>query len=239
MVSDDCSFLLLMEHNGDLRMYGMESRRRLVDVWPFLWNTNTSIFNYSGESVPKFQVDVDGTLSVWEFVYKNVPSITPYLLWSTATNITGNDVVLTLSDSGCLSLSGDTDDMEWELCPTFEEQTDSDTETSTTTSHPIVTDSVVTEDAVVLEEDGGLMSNWWAWILLLISVALVIWMGICVKRCYFDAIELEKGWTHSDDIIAEEARRRQHIAGLSMDHSNSSMKGDYETEKQLELWSKS
>merc|ERR1711951_70740 len=104
-----------------------------------MWNTGTAIYNYSGVSVPEFTIDSDGTLSIWEFVYKNVPSILPYLLWSKTTNATG-DVVLHLSSNlGCLSLNGSDDGTGWELCGSWDYESELEG-TSTSTSTPLTTD---------------------------------------------------------------------------------------------------
>ena len=77
LVSTNCRYLLVMESNGNLAMYGnpgvyedpctdganegcrrrmrmQMERRRLQNVWYFGWNSDTAIYNYSGESVPKF-----------------------------------------------------------------------------------------------------------------------------------------------------------------------------------------
>jgi len=140
LASNDCRFLLTMEQSGDLVLSGTENehddpcldrtnegcrrRRRLTNIWYDVWNSNTShiMADQSGESVPKFTINADGTMSIWEFMDQNASSNSARLLWTQNTNVSGNDLVLTLNAGGCLSLihnEADSVGTEWTFCGSF------------------------------------------------------------------------------------------------------------------------
>jgi len=129
-----------MEQSGDLVLSGTENeyddpcldrtnegcrrRRRLTNIWYDVWNSNTShiMADQSGESVPKFTINADGTMSIWEFMDQNASSNSARLLWTQNTNVSGNDLVLTLNAGGCLSLihnEADSVGTEWTFCGSF------------------------------------------------------------------------------------------------------------------------
>merc|ERR1719464_446167 len=107
-----------MESNGNLQMYGnpdgyldpctdganegCRRRMRRLAAWGWYdgWSSNSShaLTNYSGESIPKFVFDTEGTMTVWEYMYKNVPAIKPIQLWTMETNVSGASLVLALDN---------------------------------------------------------------------------------------------------------------------------------------------
>merc|ERR1712087_549392 len=235
-------------------------RRRLTNTWYKLWNSNTSISNYSGESVPKFTIGSE--LSVWEYMYKNVPSIPPKLLWSTSINMTGDDIEFQLSDMGCMSLSdGDTN---WELCTSF----------TTSTSATIIEDTVdVLAEAVEDQSDDGttilgLSLVWFIFCGLLVLCAVLLVLR-CFVTCRLECMFRDSDWVGSREIVAADKREheqklrhetmsqfisvdmqltpRDYVGGSELregmksvsvesKHAVTAGDGDMETVEQLDMW---
>merc|ERR1719334_228096 len=142
MVSSNCRYMIMMEGNGNLAMYGNPEeyedpctdganegcrRRRLQNIWYFGWSSDSPIYNVSGQSVPKFTMDTDGTLSIVEYVngYTSTDASGESIsLWTVSTGISGNDINIEMSDSGCLTVTGGSSGAKWELCSTFESEPD-------------------------------------------------------------------------------------------------------------------
>ena len=215
--SDNCQFLLRLERNGNLRLYGLlegyfdpykkprGGGRRLIDedehpqTWYEGWQTNTTLYNYSGQSVPKFYID-DGKMIIMEYLYQYAESLKPIEIWSSEIISNGDleseqDTVLTLNNRACLSLNnGDL----WQHCSVFSapddynyEEFDNDT---------FVVDSQESDDeneneALVgntLNNAGDLKGNsWWIW--LLVAVLILLGMVTCfgIKR-YFCGNNVER-----------------------------------------------
>jgi len=134
-VSANCRYLLTMESAGSLAMFGNPNeyqdpctdganegcrrrRRRLQNVWHYGWSSDTVIGDDAGQSVPKFTMDTDGTLSILEYV-SGAESSNALVLWSVSTGISGDDINIEMSDSGCLTVTGGSTSTKWELCSTF------------------------------------------------------------------------------------------------------------------------
>ena len=277
LVSENCRYLFVMEPNGNLAMYGNPDiyedpctdganegcrRRRLQNIWYFGCNSNTSIYNYSGQSVPKFTLETDGTLSIWEYIYRNVPSIPPLLLWSINTGITGNNLEFGLSNSGCLSLNkvnGDSEDPnvpKWELCSTFDSVPNHFTisgsavdtllgsiSTSTTMTQIIATETSLESTGSIGMDSAKLdvVSTNSRWTLIVLSGILVLMLCIiiviCVcirKRC-----QGEDKWISSDEIMKEAMEQKVAAADSGeFEVEMEGIEGDLQTSQQLEQWSR-
>lgn len=72
-------------------------------------------------------MDTDGTLSINEYVdgYTSTDASSESIsLWTVSTGISGSDINIEMSDSGCLTVTGGSSGAKWELCSTFESEPD-------------------------------------------------------------------------------------------------------------------
>eukprot|EP01084_Bolivina_argentea_P004079 7726_1 len=68
------------------------------------WQTNTTIENNSGESTSIMMLK-DGTLIIEEHEFIGVPEFEPIELWKSGESIEENELILELTDNGCLTLN--------------------------------------------------------------------------------------------------------------------------------------
>jgi len=207
LVSEDCHTLLVMERSGNLVLYsdGNRRRRSLLSEWSIEWQSNSSLFNYSGESVAEFTMDsTSGALVIWEYFFKNTPSIPPMLIWSMDTNVTADNMQFTLSDSGCFSLSesdsdSNSDDSDWRMCINDGSE-DVSTSTMTTTD---ATDAVEVDTLSVAEDGIGAV---WMWVIVGLNALVAL---CCLVYCGWKQYDERRGWHHSREFNLAEAQLRK------------------------------
>lgn len=189
-MSANCRYLLTMESGGSLAMFGNPNeyqdpctdganegcrrrRRRLQNVWHYGWSSDTVIGDDAGQSVPKFTMDTDGTLSILEYV-SGVDSPSALVLWSVSTGISGDDIKIEMSDSGCLTVTGGSTSTKWELCSTFTSEPGSYTISGSALE--TLPQSTLFGNEVVLD---------WRILFILVVAMLCVMACICAGCSYF------------------------------------------------------
>eukprot|EP01083_Nonionella_stella_P136431 415170_1 len=195
LVSANCRFLLTMKKNGNLMIFGTFNKtdEDASYEWVVGWSTGTKMYDYSGESVPKLMLR-DGRVQVMEYMYHNVPVFEPRSLWNSSKDIANiNELTLTLSDTACLTLNGNT--VLWKVCATFDAATNnvsniSDVSTTlmaSTTDFPerLITSARSLQDDKDVQSKNIISDDIWfilTWIMLSILVGMAA-MFIIKKYC--------------------------------------------------------
>jgi len=220
IASDDCHYLLVMEWNGNLVLYSDGSGRRpnLVSEWTFEWQSNSSMFNYSGESEPEFTIDANsGDLVIFEYFFKDKSGLNPMQIWSTPTiadAANGGNFQFTLSDDGCFSVSN-SEDSDWRMCPD-DEIVDAPSSTMATTDGT----DVVESDAVNADDGGSGKATVSTWYI----IGGIVFVVLCGCGYYgYKRWNASKAVIHShSNHLAEQQRRRAHDIQMANSSTNRS-----------------
>eukprot|EP01083_Nonionella_stella_P176140 615545_1 len=218
LLSANCRVLLTMKSSGDLVMYSV-SDQNLSDL-TVGWATNTRIHNNSGEGVVKLILR-NGGLKVLEYVYPNVPSFAPIILWDSKDTLAHTkglrkmkDLTLVLSDKGCLLLHpyGKTMDIHtalWFVCGWFDHDTwgESDDMETVFTTEWILKDTQGNEG----ETDSANNDEWVLWTTVIVIVSATV-IFLCIRTFFYHDykwIKSPKGRNSSDEseIEMDEAER--------------------------------
>ena len=177
-----------MHADGNLALYGESLEAE--GAFELAWQSNSTLFNYSGESVPRLELDDDGILVVHEYHYRGVQSIAPIPIWSAADSQTSTeedqdaefDVVLVLSNGCCLELAmlDAFDSALWGVCAVVANPSPEPT------VDPIAASSTDADIGGVSDESTSSQStftdSWWVWLLLVVLVLLAMVVSIVCRR---------------------------------------------------------
>eukprot|EP01083_Nonionella_stella_P037912 103266_1 len=187
LVSVNCRFLLTMEKNGNLIMYG--SSNQTDDEWVIGWSTHTQIKDYSGESVPEM-IFRNGRIQVLEYMYESAPSFIPEVLWNSSKAIPNIDeLTLTLTDTACLILNGNT--VLWKVCATFDAGTTnvsniSDLSTTLMASTTDFAERLITSTRSLWEDKNMMRKNneniWFILTMIMLSIVVGIAVMFIIKK---------------------------------------------------------
>jgi len=140
----------------------------------------------AGQSVPKFTMDTDGTLSILEYV-SGADSPSALVLWSVSTGISGDDINIEMSDSGCLTVTGGSTSTKWELCSTFTSEPGSYTISGSALETLPQSDGPVfeKEEAFGFTLFGNEVVLDWRILFILVVAMLCVMACICAGCAYF------------------------------------------------------
>ena len=237
-VSDNCQYLLTMDHSGNLVLRGLEKNRRRLQTdytWYIGWQTNTSLFNYSKESLPKFVIQDDG-LYILEYAYKGWEGRT-IELWSTKFSQIWSDsddrsFTLSLSNFACLTLTENSFESNlWNECAQFPFSVGEEGITSTVSDGKNTTSVGDAQEEINLVGDNGIETEklWWFWLLIILCILILMALCFGIRKYYCGTNEQRWITTTIHDINSE------HNLAKSYDDSQSSYRDE---EDELKEWIK-
>eukprot|EP00483_Globobulimina_turgida_P011710 UN11732 len=104
-------------------------------------------------------------------------------LWtSNTTNSLGNNIILTVTDSGCLTLhyAHENDDFIWRQCST----TDTYSPTASVMNTDVSTTSDDSQKVNKNQDNNAVIKLWWLWLLIILILVIFI-AGFCLGKYYF------------------------------------------------------
>eukprot|EP01083_Nonionella_stella_P261522 890386_1 len=190
LVSSNCRCQLTIDLRGNLILFGKANK--LDTEFTNGWMTGTKVSDLSGgASVARLEVTDTGLL-LNEYLYKNVPSLTPILLWSVESE--SEYLILYLDRKCCLALTDKQSGLEhliWSVCAEGILTTSSPEETGWNESSPYAEGD---DEANTKHDEMNESDPWWVWLLLVIVILMVIGAFIVWRRVR-EFEQTEEGWT--------------------------------------------
>ena len=188
-VSKNCRYVLNMDKNGPLILYGSVGD----DIWYKGWYTNTTLFNYSRGSTPKFYFK-NGRMFIDEWAYRGVTTFDPIPLWNSSlddvsSDISLDEVSLILTDTACLSLMNDQNQQIWSKCISYTGNDDIvSTQYMITTQTTDIDTDIVDKRKIEHGESTKERNDrlWWVYLLVCIFILMLFVICFGVKKYICD-----------------------------------------------------
>jgi len=207
MTSANCRYLLKMHNNGNLALHGLKGAYK---TFVMLWETHTKLYNYSSGSIAKLFME-NGKVVVNEYHFKALQS-RAITLWQSNASVmfeSSNEMVLTLTDDGCVELkTAYKARLIWNVCGALGDDDDGD---STQTSTAVQSDSSDDgTDSNFTQSSAANGELWWISILVVALLCAIVFAVFAIRK-YFVAKSMSSSRNDRKSFQREQAERDEEL----------------------------